>query len=93
MKVKLKINKVIITQTDKGNTVIILKEKEYSNWINYFFQQNFYIEIKTDPIYNFQNTIRHDFNRNRILIPGNQKWKYTNLIPSSPNFRELITNT
>jgi len=28
---RVKINKAIITQTDKGNTVIILKEKEYYN--------------------------------------------------------------
>ena len=28
---KKKINEAIITQTDKGNTAIILQEKEYDN--------------------------------------------------------------
>lgn len=48
------------------------------------------IEIKTDPINSFQNTLRHAVHKNRILNPGNQKWKYINLKSSSPNFRELL---
>jgi elongation factor P--beta-lysine ligase len=54
-----------------------------------FFQQNDFIEIKTDPINNFQNTIRHAVHINTVLNPGNQKWKYMNLKSSSPNFRRL----
>lgn len=54
MKTKLKKNNLIITKTDRGNTLVITDKKDYINKTQQFINANKCIILKRDPTPEYQ---------------------------------------
>jgi len=81
IKTKLKKNEAVITHTDKGNSLVILPNKQYDSKIQDFKQANNFQIATKDPTKNFQSQIRKVINDSKTLISQETKWKYVNMNP------------
>jgi hypothetical protein len=84
IKRKLKDHGAIVTKTDKDNSMVILYQNDYKSKVQNFIDNNKFQIESTDPTNKFQAEVRKNINLCTLVIPKNQKWKYTNLNPSPP---------
>jgi hypothetical protein len=56
---KLAKNELIITQADKGKTIVILTIEDYTQKVNNFIQENQFLLLNNDPMQNYQKAIKH----------------------------------
>jgi hypothetical protein len=68
--------------------MIILYEEEYNSKIHTFIAKTNFTQ--SDITNSLQRSIRSAINECNTVIPKDQKWKYTNLNPSTPTIRGLI---
>jgi hypothetical protein len=80
----------MIARTDKGNSLVILPIKQYDAKILDFINANKFQNTTKDPTRHFQTQVRNCIN-SKTLIPHDSKWKYTNMNPSAPTIKGLIT--
>jgi hypothetical protein len=90
IKTKLKENGVMITQADKGNSLVILSTSQYETKIEGFIQTNHFQTSMNDPTKSFQSRVRKVINNSKTLIPSESKWKYLNLNPTAPSIKGII---
>ena len=90
IKTKLTDNSAMITQADKGNSIVILPTEQYENKVEQFIQSNNFLTSKTNPTESFQNQVWKVINNSKALIPQEEKWKHINLNPSTPSIKGLI---
>jgi hypothetical protein len=76
---KLKDNNVLITCTDRGNTIVILPTHQYETKIQNFLLDNNFHTDTTDPTRAFQTQIRNTIKESMTLIPKDSRWKYINM--------------
>jgi hypothetical protein len=81
IKKKLTDTETIVTEADKGSSMIIIYENEYNNK----FQQALH-----DLTKKLQSNIRAAVNECKEVIPKEDKWKYISLNPTTPRMRGLI---
>jgi hypothetical protein len=74
---KLSENSAIITQSDKGNSVVIIKLAEYNQKIIDYISSNKLKQIDSDPTNKFQSKIKNVIKESNNLIQKPQKRKYT----------------
>jgi hypothetical protein len=80
----------MITQADKGNSVVILPITQYESKIQNFLLQNNFQKTTMDPTKTFQTQIRKTVKDSKTLIPRDNKWKYVNMNPSAPSIKGLV---
>jgi hypothetical protein len=90
IKQKITNNKLIITQADKGKSVVIIHEHEYNNIVHDFINTNQFTELTHDPVKQHQTNIKQIIKQCPELIPKNQQWRYHNMNPQTPNLHALI---
>jgi hypothetical protein len=80
----------MITKADKGNSIVMLYQNDYTTKVNDFLDDNnFAIETK-DPTNKFQKDVRNSINQRRLIVPKERRWKYINLNPNPPVMRGLL---
>jgi hypothetical protein len=84
IKQKLISNQLILTEANKGNTLIILKEEECNNKIENFINNNYFTKLARDITNKQQYNLRNSINKCKNLVSTNNKWKYINMNPSAP---------
>jgi hypothetical protein len=89
IKRKLEESNAMVTKADKGNSLIILYEKECNSKILTFIANNF-TQSNHDITNKLQRSIRSVINECSDIIPKDQKWRHVNLNPSTPTIRGLI---
>jgi hypothetical protein len=83
-------NKLILTQADKGKTIVILYQQEYDQKVVHFMECNHMSEITKDPTEKYQTKIRKQINKSDTILPTTEKWKFTNLNSEVPTLKALI---
>jgi hypothetical protein len=83
-------HKLIITQAEKGKTIVIIHEQEYNTIINNFIQTNKFTDITQNPLNTHQNNIKQIIKQFPEHIPKNTQWKYYNMNPQTPNILALL---
>jgi hypothetical protein len=63
----------MITQADKGNTLVILPTSQYETKIEEFIQKNHFQTSMNDPTKSFQSQVRKVINNSKTLIPSESK--------------------
>jgi hypothetical protein len=75
-------NELIITEADKGKTIVILTIEDYTQKINNFIQENQFVLLNNDPTQNYKKAIKHTMTQcNNNIIPKEDKCKYINMNP------------
>jgi hypothetical protein len=82
--------KLIITQADKGKTVVIIHEHEYNSIINNFIQTNQFTHITQNSLNTCQNNIKEAIKQCPEHNPKNTHWKYYNMNLQAPNLHAEI---
>jgi hypothetical protein len=72
----------VITQADKGNSIVILPKTQYRSKIQDFLHENNFQTTKIDPTKTFQTQVRKTIKNSKQLIPQEEKWRYINLNPA-----------
>jgi uncharacterized protein YeeX (DUF496 family) len=86
----LQINKAIISEADKVNTIVTTYQENYHKKIHDFIANNSLTTVKSDPTKNFQRKLRNVINECQIILLKDEKWKYVNLNTSVPTIRGLM---
>jgi hypothetical protein len=81
---KLELNNLILTEADKGKTVIIIPTDTYCNKINDSISQHQFIKVRNNYTNAQQKAIKTAINTCKITIRRHDKWKYTNMNPKAP---------
>jgi hypothetical protein len=76
IKKKLSNAKVVITEADKGNSMIIY-ESDYTKKGQDFISNNNYELVPRDVTKKLQCDIKTTINNCKIIFPKQDKWKYT----------------
>jgi hypothetical protein len=87
---KITEHKLIITQTDKGKTIVIIQEQEYNKTVSDFISKTQFTCITQDPTKQYQNNIKQVVKQCPEHIPKNQHWKCYNMNPQTPNLSALV---
>jgi hypothetical protein len=90
IKQKLLDNNSIITQADKGKTIVIIHKQEYDQYIDTFINNSNFTRLSKDPTSTYQRFIKDSINKCRMLIPNEQKQKCYNSNPNSSTLHTLI---
>jgi len=80
----------MITQADKGNTIVILPTHQYETKIQNFILNNNFHTATTDPTKTFQTQTEQTVKESTTLIPKDSRWKYKNMNPFAPSSKGLI---
>jgi hypothetical protein len=80
----------IVTETDKGSSMIIIYENEYNSKVHYFISSNNFQQAPHDLTKKLQRNIRAAVNDCKEVIPKENKWKYIPLNPTTPRMTGLI---
>ena len=83
-------NKATITKADKGNTVVIIYQKDYCRKIKDFIENNNLVTANNDPTKTFQKKVRNAMNECQIVVDKEERWKYINMNPAAPTIRGMI---
>ena len=89
IKEKLKSNKAIITKADKGNSTVILYNKDYHDKVQDFIDNNNFTVLNKDPTTTFQNQVKATIKDCQITITKDNKTKPTSMNPTATNIRGL----
>jgi hypothetical protein len=84
------IDKLLLTQADKGKTIVILHHQEYNQKVVHFMECNHISEITKDLTEKYQKKVREQINKSDIILPKTEKWKSANLNPEAPTLKVLI---
>ena len=90
IRTKLKENNAIITKAGKGNSIIIVIQKDYTDKIDKFISSSQFDVLKSDPTNTYQKQIRNTLNSCKAIIHNEMKPRLINLNPKSPNMIGLI---
>jgi hypothetical protein len=90
IKQKLRTNEAITTKADKGNTVVIIYQKDYNQKIQDFISENMATEVKNNITTKFQRDLRNLINKCKNVIDAGDKWKLVNLNPNTASLRGLV---
>jgi hypothetical protein len=90
IKKKLKEHNAIITQADKGKTIVIITEEEYNKHIKNYIDTNHFTKINNNPTNTYQNNVKRTIKLCKESIPKNKQWLYYHMNPSPPNIRAQI---
>ena len=82
---KLKPNKAIISKADKGNSTVILYNKDYHDKEQVFIDNNNFTVLNKDPTLTFQNQVKATLKDCQITITKDNKTKLTSMYPTAPN--------
>lgn len=83
---KLEVYDATALKADKGNTVVIMNNKQYHEKILDFITQNNIKKLPKDPTQKFHNQIKNLINKSTFLTP-NQKIFCRTIKPNAPKFR------
>jgi hypothetical protein len=89
IKQKVESNNLIVTQADKGKTIVILQKQMYDQYIQDFLNLNNFVPLPQDPTEHFHKKIQTVVKQCNNVI-HKQKCKYYNVNPEPPNIRALI---
>jgi hypothetical protein len=78
IKQKIQDNNLIITQADKGKTIVILQKYEYEQHIYNFIHNNAFPQITQNPTNPYQRTVKHIVNQCTYSTSREQKQKHNN---------------
>jgi hypothetical protein len=90
IKGKLSDTGAIVTEADKGSSMIIIYENEYNSKVHDFISSNNFEKAPKDLTEKLQRKIRAVVNDYKEVIPKESKWKYISLNPTTPRMRGLI---
>jgi len=85
IKDKLNRNKALITKANKGNTIVIIYQKEYEKNVADFILNNGVDEVDGTITTKFQEDLRSTINNCKLLIDIGNKGRFINLTPK-PHF-------
>jgi hypothetical protein len=77
----------MISKVDKGNSIIITYQDDYTNKVMHFIFNNNFTNGNIDLIKKFQKDIRSNINQCQLIIPKDKRWKYINLNPTPQHQR------
>ena len=80
----------MISRTDKGNSLAILRTTQYEFNIEGFIQTNNFQISMINPTKCFQSQVRKIINNRKTLIPSDTKWKHMNVNPTASSIKGLI---
>jgi hypothetical protein len=66
---KLKLKKAMVVKADKGNTVTIIYENDYTQKVQASLQEHNFQQTGVDPTKRFQREIRKNINSCKSIIP------------------------
>jgi hypothetical protein len=90
IKRKLEEHKAILTQADKGKTIVIISEEEYNKHIMNFIDENQFSKISSNPTNSYQNNVKRVIKSCKYSIPKSKQWIYYHMNPQPPNIRAQI---
>ena len=90
IKEKLCTNKAILTNADKGNSIVILYLNNYEEKVSDFIHKNGALETKNNTTVKFQKELKHTLKHCKILVNPEEKWRLTNLNPQTPHLKGLV---
>jgi hypothetical protein len=88
IKGKLEKNNLMITQSYKGKTLVILEKPLHDQYIQEFIKQNNFKSISGDPTQNYHKKIQTLVQKCNNVIQK-QKCKYYNNNPEQPNLKSF----
>jgi len=89
IKKKLSDAKAMVTEDDKGNSMVIIYESDHTNKVQDFISNNNFIPVPRD-VTNRLRDIKNTINDCKVIFPKQNKWKFTSLKPTTPTLRGLI---
>lgn len=87
---KLKNNDVVHTRADKGNSIVLINNKDYINKTLEFITDNNIIEIDKDPTDKFQQKIKTITKQSDLILTESQMKFSINMNPKTPTLRSQI---
>lgn len=87
---KSKLNNLIFTKADKGNTVIALTKDDYVLKTKNFIESSNFEILKKDPTNKFQKEIKSAVENSKSIINDRDKYKLTLSNPQHPELYSLI---
>ena len=90
LKKKLQENESIITKADKGEMVVIFKEKDNNDKVNDFLPNNDISEIKKDPTEDYVKDINQNINLCDKIFDDRTRRYLKPIKASAPVFNGLI---
>jgi hypothetical protein len=80
----------IVTEADKGSSMIIMYENEYNSNVHYFISSKNFEQAPHDPTKKLQRNIRTAVKDCKEVIPKESKLKYISVNLTTPRMRGLI---
>jgi hypothetical protein len=90
IKKKLSDAKAMVTEADKGNSMVIVYESDYTNKVQDFISNNNFVPVPRDFSNRLQRDIKNTINECEVIFPKQNKWKFTSFNPTTPTLRGLI---
>jgi hypothetical protein len=79
---------LIITQADKGKTIVIIEQHKYKQYVQEFINNNDCINLQTESR---KTTPKNNYEHHKVTLTNKQnKHKYTNTNPNARNLRSTI---
>ena len=79
----------MISKADKGNSTVVLYIDGYYNKVQDFIDHNNFTVLSKDPTKSFQSKIKATLKNCQQILPKDNKTKFTNMNPVTPNIRGL----
>jgi hypothetical protein len=73
---KLEANSPMISNVDKGNSIVITYENEYSSNVAHLIDNSNCTNENNDLTNKFQKEIKNKTNQCQLIIPTDERWKY-----------------
>jgi len=83
-------NKAIITQADKGKTVVIIHEHEYHKKVRIFLSENNFEPMLRDPTNRFQTHITKTLKQCNLIFHKKQHMHLTQKNPAPPTLKAQL---
>ena len=80
----------MVTEADKGNSMIIIYESDYTSKVQDFISNSNFELVPRDVTNKLQRDIKNTINECKVNFHKQNKWKYTSLKPTTPTLRSLI---
>jgi hypothetical protein len=80
----------MVTDADKGSSMIIVCESDYTTKVQDFISSNNFEKVLRDITNKLQSDIKPTINNCKVIFPKQDKWKYTSLNPATPTLKGLI---
>jgi hypothetical protein len=90
IKDKIKEHNLIIMKADKGKSIIIMEQHEYTQYIEEFIKENNYTLLQHNPTKQYQQIIMNTINKSNIHVNKSNKHKFYNPNTEAPTIRATI---